>query len=157
MANPGDNIAAYDNGGMTALHWACWQRDIAEVKHLLQKGADVNAMSGEDSNILVTNTPLSLAVRANAFDIVKELLEDGANVHMRVFVVDDEHIMLTLAANNDNVSIAKLLVQYNAIFSIVEDRQGRLLTPLDHTSNKEMITILQSLADDTPYFKPFIR
>lgn len=56
----------------SALHYAVCEGDIENVKKLIKYGADVNKLVRDMS-------PLMLAARFNKFEIVKVLLESGAN------------------------------------------------------------------------------
>ena len=60
-------------GGLTALHYAVRQGNVAAVDALLDKGADVNARSADGS------TPLMLATINGRFDLAQHLLERGAD------------------------------------------------------------------------------
>jgi len=90
------------------LHDAADQGDVAKVRHLLEKGADVNARSGDWRQ----QTPLHLA----AYDIgntevAKLLIAKGADVNAR-----DENLATPLhnAALNGNPEMAKLLIAKGA-------------------------------------------
>ncbi|MFH6991895.1 ankyrin repeat domain-containing protein [Flavobacterium sp. FlaQc-48] len=54
------------------LHYAVCAGDIESVKQFIKYGADVNKLSRDMS-------PLMLAARFNKFEIIKVLLENGAN------------------------------------------------------------------------------
>ncbi len=60
-----------------ALLVAARKSDVAAVKELLAKGADVNAKTQYGA------TPLSYACDRGNFEIVKLLLERGANVNVK--------------------------------------------------------------------------
>jgi len=60
-------------GGLTALHYAVRQGNVEAVDVLLDKGADVNAVSADHT------TALMLATINGRFDIAKHLLERGAD------------------------------------------------------------------------------
>src|SRR5881394_3464211 len=60
-------------GGLTALHYAVRQGNIEAVDALLDKGADVNGVSADNT------TPLMLATINGRFDLAMHLLERGAD------------------------------------------------------------------------------
>jgi ankyrin repeat protein len=63
-------------GGMTALHHAVRQGNLAAVLALLDGGADINEPTGTDGT-----TPLLLAAINGQFDVAMKLIERGANVN----------------------------------------------------------------------------
>lgn len=62
--------------GFTPLHAAVQGRKLAVVNFLLDRGADVNAMSGPEDLEL---TPLHIAIHSTKADIVNTLLRKGAD------------------------------------------------------------------------------
>jgi ankyrin repeat protein len=60
-------------GGLTALHYAVRQGNVGAVDALLDRGADINQVSGDDT------TPLMLATITGQFDLAMHLLERGAD------------------------------------------------------------------------------
>jgi ankyrin repeat protein len=60
-------------GGLTALHYAVRQGNVEAVDALLDKGADVNGVSADNT------TPLMLATINGRFDLAMRLLERGAD------------------------------------------------------------------------------
>ena len=60
-------------GGLTALHYAVRQGSVEAVDALLDKGADVNAVSADHT------TALMLATINGRFDLARHLLERGAD------------------------------------------------------------------------------
>jgi ankyrin repeat protein len=92
------------------------QCDLAEVKSLIQQGASPNARNW-DGNTL---TALMAAARRRCPDIVKILLEAGANVNAKAGVVIGVGdgvsgiTPLSQAAASEDVSIVKLLLEHGA-------------------------------------------
>jgi ankyrin repeat protein len=64
-------------GGLTALHHAVRQGNLAAVVALLDGGADVNEASGGDAT-----TPLLLSTINGQFDVSMKLIERGANPNL---------------------------------------------------------------------------
>jgi ankyrin repeat protein len=60
-------------GGLTALHYAVRQGNVEAVDALLDRGADINQISADDT------TPLMLATINGQFDLAMHLLERGAD------------------------------------------------------------------------------
>jgi len=60
-------------GGLTALHYAVRQGNLEAVDALLDKGADVNGVSADNT------TPLMIAAINGRFDLALHLLERGAD------------------------------------------------------------------------------
>jgi uncharacterized protein len=97
---------------MTALLHAVKNNDIALVKELIKQGINVNEL---DVN---KDAPLIIAAYKGSTEIVKLLLETGADVS----VVDPgmKATALHAAAYAGNAEAAKLLIEYN----IDIDKQG---------------------------------
>ncbi len=97
---------------MTALMNAITNNDLSEVQKLIQKGADVNEL---DDN---QDAPLVIAAYKGYTEIVKVLLEAGANVT----AVDPEMKATALhaAAYAGRAEAAKVLIAYK----IDIDKQG---------------------------------
>jgi uncharacterized protein len=97
---------------MTALMKAVKSNDVARVKELIQQGGNINA---SDTN---GDTPLVMAAYEGCTEIVKLLLEAGADVT----VVDPgmKATALHAAAYAGRTEVAKLLIAYQ----IDIDKQG---------------------------------
>lgn len=79
--------------------------DLAKVKHLLARGANVNAAQQNSW------TALMLAAQDSKTSVAKYLIEHGADVHRRrVFYNDVDALML--AAESGNVAICKMLIDH---------------------------------------------
>ena len=61
----------------SALHIAAHRGKLEIMKKIIEKGTDVNIITGWAGN----NTPLHFATKSRNFDIVKYLIEKGANVN----------------------------------------------------------------------------
>lgn len=73
------DINAFDEIGMTALHYAVEAKHIAIVKVLLEQGADVNARH-EPTN---SNTVLSDAAETCSLEMARLLVQAGADPTIR--------------------------------------------------------------------------
>ncbi len=65
-------------GAKTTLHVASWRGDLKEVRRLVQNGADVNMRGGS-----FRRTPLMYAVASERVEVVKLLLDNGADANAR--------------------------------------------------------------------------
>ena len=71
------DIDAVDENGWTALHRAAEKGDVYEVERLLGAGAVVDARSAAHS---LFTTPLIIAIRYERFDVMRLLLDRGADI-----------------------------------------------------------------------------
>lgn len=69
--------ATINKSGWTALHYACTNGHLQIAEFLLNKGAQVNALSDSDT------TPLMMAVRSGNIQLVRLLLDRGADLQIR--------------------------------------------------------------------------
>ncbi|XP_069120009.1 acyl-CoA-binding domain-containing protein 6-like isoform X1 [Argopecten irradians] len=73
----GNEVNIADESGMTLLHWAC-DRGLSEmVEVLIKLKADINAQDLEQQ------TPLHFAVCCEQEDVVRQLLQNGANLSLK--------------------------------------------------------------------------
>lgn len=81
--NEDQDVAARDHLGQTSLHRAAMAGDVAAIKRLLARSADVNARvkSNEYYSSEWGNTPLMYAVRDGRDEAVTALIEAGADVN----------------------------------------------------------------------------
>lgn len=88
-------INAYDDEGLTALHWAADMGFPRIVEILLSHGSDVNS-----KDIEANQTPLHYAISNNNIDVVQVLMQHGADPN----AADSEGITcIALAGNDANV------------------------------------------------------
>ncbi len=112
---------------------AAEEGNIRGVKALLESGADPNC---NDSN----GTPLHAAVAGNQPEIVRTLLNAGANIDSRELFQNGT--ALHMAAFRDNYSMVQLLVSSGADTTL-QDSSGR--TPIDlakQCGNHEVLKVL---------------
>lgn len=77
-----DNIDMKDNLGLTPLYYACQKNHIEIVKYLLKCGADSNT-TGETLYLYFARTCISISITNNYFEIVKALVENGADIRRK--------------------------------------------------------------------------
>ncbi len=121
----GADVNIKDGAESTALLTAVQKGDKDVIQLLLEKGADVNtysvelsySVSGLNGNKEIKfyqgkgNTPLSLAIKARRADIVRLLLENGADKEVRY---EHEMTALMLAAANKDLESVKVLLEFGA-------------------------------------------
>jgi ankyrin repeat protein len=98
--------------GSTPLQWAVYDNDVAEVRRLIEAGADVSLANHYGA------TPLGLAAEVANTQILKLLLDAGANVDSPNA---DGMTALMAVARTGNVEAAKLLIDRGAT---VDAREG---------------------------------
>jgi len=101
---PGD-VNAREPDGSTALQWAVYRRDAAEVQRLLKAGADVSLANNYGA------TPMSLAAATGDSEIIRLLLKAGADPDS---ANAEGQTALMAVARTGNVEAAKLLVRAGA-------------------------------------------
>ncbi|MEM7453319.1 MAG: ankyrin repeat domain-containing protein [Planctomycetota bacterium] len=105
--NPGAIHMRTDDGDQP-LHLACWQKAIGCVSLLLDAGADVNS-TGDNGK-----TPLHYALLEgdeNSNEIVRLLLESGANAKMREGIAGKTPLDLAIEENHEVLEEAVLLLR----------------------------------------------
>jgi ankyrin repeat protein len=121
------DVNAAQGDGMTALHWAASQDDVAMAQLLLQAGANIRAKTrlggftalwmasqngnarmiellltaGADANVATTlgMTPLMMAAGAGRVDAIKALVVHGADVNAREQTYGQTPLMFAAALN----------------------------------------------------------
>jgi hypothetical protein len=99
------NVHLKDKTGQTALHHAAAQGLKVLVSRLLDMQAKVNDKDGKH------NTPLTWAVRGQAYEVVEMLLECGADVNFCNTLFDTP---LHFAVDNCDKQIVSTLIKYQA-------------------------------------------
>jgi ankyrin repeat protein len=98
--------------GSTPLQWAVYEGDVAEVRRLLDAGADVSLANDYGA------TPMSLAAEVADTEILKLLLAAGADADSPN--AEGQTALMTVARTG-NVEAAELLLEHGAI---VDAREG---------------------------------
>lgn len=102
--NNGVDINAKDPGGMPALFIAVEENQLSATKFLLENGAYPDITDKEN------DTPLMRAMYYNRPEIVKLLIEYGANVNTSY----NDDFVLTWATFNNYTDIVRLLIEKGA-------------------------------------------
>lgn len=124
--------ALRDRGYLSALAWAACHGHLGLVRLALDKGANANAATTEGSCFY---TPLLWAVQGESEEVVKLLLERGAQINLGV----PNFTALHLATEKDDEEMIKLLLEHGANTELREDMG---LTPLLIARGKRAVRLL---------------
>jgi len=145
LLKDGTPVDARNSQGRTALIAAVNGRHREATKLLIDRGADVNAQSNNETGTHV----LTWAALAGDEEIVKLLLEKGAKIDVRAH---NGLSPLCGAVNKGQVGIVRLLLEHGAdpdfagaMYSPRQSLKHRLIPPLllaAHNGTKEIINML---------------
>jgi ankyrin repeat protein len=133
LIDKGAAIDGKDRSGSTALHLAAQLGDLDMVKLLLKKGADVNArtnkVTGDRLGIFQRppsgeQTPLMLAARANRPDIMRVLVEAGADPKLKM---NDDSTLLMAAVSGGHLESVQYAYELDPSVKEVTDRKETVL------------------------------
>ena len=121
IVDAGVDVNAVNFPGFTPMMASASQNNLAAVRLLLAKGANVNAVSGDGSfqkvkagSIALGNwTPLLLAAPLGSTELVKTLLDAGANVNV-ADVRGMTPLMLAVATDRQNIDVIRMLIARGA-------------------------------------------
>jgi ankyrin repeat protein len=133
LIDHGAVVTGKDPTGQTALHIAIDNGDLDTVKLLIAKGADVNAATnarqGDRMGILQRpptgqQTPLMIAARGNHPDIMKVLVDAGANPKMHA---TDGSTLLMAAAAGGHIESVKYAFELDPDIKAMTDRKETVM------------------------------
>lgn len=134
-----------DSTGRSLLQRACKKGDLAEVKSLIERGADANESDFGGF------TCLHEAALAGHTDIVEYLIEQGANVNKQALEFGDFETPLMDAAENKHIDTVKILLKNGADPDICNADGYSALTKLYHLQHeddyKEIIDLLDAASE----------
>lgn len=130
-------VAARDANGWTPLHLAAFYGHEAAVRALLNKGAEVNALSDNP----LRNTPLHAAAAGKHAGIAKLLVERGANVD---FPQHSGWAPLHAAAQHGDMEMARALIDAGADPGVRADNAQRPIDLALLKGHQEMVEFLES-------------
>lgn len=108
------DINAATSDGKTALMLSAYNGDTQTVKTFLNKGSDVNQKDGFGQTALFYANNYNYESTPNKIETAEILLKQGANPNLLGKFNGGCVSPLTLAIANQNVSLAKLLLNYKA-------------------------------------------
>jgi ankyrin repeat protein len=111
-----DGVNDRHTDGSTPLQWAVFEVDVAEVRRLLESGADVSLANRYGA------TPMGLAAEIGHTEIIELLLEAGADVDSPNA---DDQTALMLVARTGNVGAASVLLDHGATVDAKESWGGQ--------------------------------
>jgi ankyrin repeat protein len=133
LIEKGALVTAKDPTGNTPLHLAAESGDLDIVKMLIAKGADVNAATnpkqGDRMGILQRpptgqQTSLMVAARANRPDIMRALVEAGANPKLHA---TDGSTLLMAAASSGHIESVQYSFELDPDIKAMTDRKETVL------------------------------
>lgn len=114
--------------------------NFLNVKHLIEKGADVNAIITKG---FLKGSPLILAAAGGHAEIVKLLLDRGAHINIK----DEEHgaTALLYAVNAGQTEIVKLLIDRSADVNL-KSKEGYTALSIARMGKKsEIIKLIEAV------------
>ncbi len=125
--------------GWTALHLASQSGCHESVKQLIDKGANIEAITN------INETPLHLSVKNNNPEVVKQLIDKGANIEARTNVNETS---LHLAAKSNCLDAAGLLIDKCANIEAKTDKEETALhLSVKHNSFEVLKLLIKKGAD----------
>jgi ankyrin repeat protein len=141
LLNAGAEIALMNNAGHTALIEAIIEGHEPIVRHLISRGANVNAR--DLGKFSVGETPLIVAAMKGQTEIAAVLIAKGADVNART---KDGQTALIYAARapGDRTEIAKLLIENGADVN-AKDKKG--MNALAYALKKRDVMLFKTLME----------
>jgi ankyrin len=107
--------------------------NVAELRHVLDSGVDVNATDADGWSAL------KVAAASGHLDFVKLLLERGGNIN----ITDNQgSTPLVMAAQEDKVNVARFLLEHGAKVSVQTKQGHSALIIAAYHGNAEMVALL---------------
>ena len=117
------------------LYTAVTQKDLERVVELIQQGADVNS-------VCENSTPLCWAVQHNCENIVKCLLDAGAEVNMSGSEYGARPLHYTCGRSGANTKLAKLLLDHGANVNATDFHQYTVLNIAAYHKHADLVKVL---------------
>ena len=161
------DLTAADEKGHTALHWAVSKNEMDIIKIILDRGGDVNAQTHQHNETplhyaaqkdfakvaaeLIArgalledqqvhgNTPLMEAAGKGAVEVIRVLIDAGANVNAKGS--ETHYTALHRAAETDQSEVAKLLIQAGADVNAKSSEEYDSQTTLDIAKEFESLEV----------------
>jgi hypothetical protein len=132
----GTSVAGETAPGLSLRH-AVIRGDIETVRHLVQSGASVDYIPEEE--LWAGTTPLMIASYNRQFEVVKILIENGANVNSRNFIGQTS---LIAACMKDDYQLAQYLIENGANVNLANNKGQTGLTFATRAINKDIVNML---------------
>jgi uncharacterized protein len=130
-------IKSRNSFGWTALHMASFAGNVANVKLLLDRGADVNVRAETKFH----NTPLQVALLTGEYDAAKVLLEHGADALVRQ---NKGFTPMHEAAFMGRIDIIQLLLDHGAELNSRTDDGRSPMSEAMRSNRKDAVDFLKS-------------
>ena len=121
-------------GGYTPLHIAVECRNIELVNLLLRRGANVNAVTGNEGF-----TPLHIACHVHDMDLISLLLKHGANPNVRTFC---GNALVSMAVRSNYADVLQVALQHGADPNLADYMSYRPLHLAIAFKREDLIDIL---------------
>jgi len=160
LLDGGADIGVRDRSGNTTLHLAAQVGDVGLVRALLGKGADPNARTPPSrapanargggfgrGGAAGEQTPLMLAARADHEDVMRVLVEAGADSHVRA---QDGSTVLMAAASGARLKTFKYAYEIDPDVDAVTSNGNTIMhvaVGLNGRTQPEVCEVIQFLAD----------
>lgn len=116
------------------------KNSLQEVQKVIKSGADVNASFEDLENQNEIKTLLILAVEHGNIDILKFLIDSGADINSNI----SSNTPLMAATESDDLNSVKILVEAGANVNAENQTGDKALDIAYQHKNQEMITFLKS-------------
>ncbi len=158
LLDAGANPNVPDGNGAYPLHVAATAGDVATVKALLAKHADPNVRTAKADiprqgagqfRPAGEQTPLLLAARNNREDVMRVLIEGGADPKLKA---QDGTTLLMAAATSGHVEVVKYAYELAPDIHAVTERKGTVMHAavtgsMQTSTQPEICKVIQFLAD----------
>lgn len=135
---------------MLAMDSAVRSGDIEAVTLLLEKGVNPSVVINEGKNATWEHSPLILAVKSENVELVKVLIQAGADVN---YANVGSTTALKEAAKNDDDTIVTLLIDAQADVNFVDENEVPILFwAVSHKSKKAIPLLIKAGADPDARF-----
>jgi uncharacterized protein len=129
-------INSLSKDGFTALHFACYFGQPASVRLLLEKGAKVDAVAGNPTQVM----PLHSAASARNLEAARLLLEHAAPVNVRQ---QNGWVPIHAAAQNGDRDMVELLLKHGADVTLSNDQGKTPAMVAREKGHLEIATLLE--------------
>ncbi|ETS76342.1 hypothetical protein PFICI_11729 [Pestalotiopsis fici W106-1] len=130
LLEAGADVKMKNDNGQSAFGYACYHTDVATARKLWKAGGDLNGI----------DSPLTTAADNNRFDIMKFLLEEGADIE-QVHLASNQTALLCAVEENAHECI-ELLFKYKANYTHMNFQQETILHLAAQGADLETINIL---------------